>query len=280
MRVTYIHALTIASAALLVGPALAQEPAVVAIAPSVSQTELRPGEVRASNLLGAMVKRLTGDVIGEVEDLIVTGDADVRLAVISVGGILGLGAKTIAVPFEEFEIAPDGATVYLSLTEEDLRARPAFDLDDTRAPAQAPAERGDTDEQTRTEPSEPHAAPVETHDTLGAPRLAAGDRGLDAILAAPKAKATKQPVSALIGAEVIDGENLPIGTIKDLMVTAEPPEVQVVVELSGASGVSARYVAVPLGAVSIPRGHGVDPHRQIERVETSLKAEQLEVLPR
>jgi hypothetical protein len=210
--------------------------------------------------------------------LIVSADSDVRLAVISVGGILGLGAKTIAIPFEEFEVAPDGATLYLSLTEDDLRARPAFDLEGTNAPAPStPAERAST--QPTSERNELAALPAETHDASLVEQqhaAAAHESGT----AAAQGKATKQPASALIGAEVMDRGHLPIGRITDLIVTAEPPDVQVVVELSGASGVSARFVAVPLGELAIPRGHGEDPHRQIETVEMALTVEELEVLPR
>ena len=161
MRVSNRHVLTLASAALFYGVALSQESTTERAAPSMSQTELKPGDVRASNLLGAMVKRLTGDQIGEVEELIVSAEADVRLAVISVGGILGLGAKNIAVPFDQFTVAPDGSTVYLTISEEELRARPAFDLDGPDADQQlAPTEPAVRDQQTATQPS---VAPTETH---------------------------------------------------------------------------------------------------------------------
>jgi hypothetical protein len=129
MNIAYRRALTLASAVLFCAVAMAQDAADDSSSSSIPQIELKPGDVRASNLLGAMVKRLSGETIGEVEDFIVSADADVRLAVISVGGILGLGAKTIAVPFDEFTVAPDGSILYLTMSDEEIRARPDFDLE-------------------------------------------------------------------------------------------------------------------------------------------------------
>jgi hypothetical protein len=122
MRIINQSVVTLASAALFCGIAVGQD---AASPRSSAETQLKSGDVRASHLLGAEVKRLTGDSVGEVQDLIVSADSDVRLAVISVGGVLGVGGKTIALPFNQFQVAPDGATLYLTLSEEELSARPA-----------------------------------------------------------------------------------------------------------------------------------------------------------
>src|SRR5690349_2921658 len=130
MRLGNHHVLTVALAALVCGGAAGQD------------TELKSGEVRASHLLGAEVKRLTGDSVGEVKDLIVSGDADIRLAVISVGGVLGVGGKTVALPFAKMMVAPDGGTLFLTMSEQELEAWPAFDLEtvhtDLHSAADAP----------------------------------------------------------------------------------------------------------------------------------------------
>ena len=117
MRITNQSVLTLAWATLFCGVAVGQD---ATFTQSSSETRLKSGDVRASQLLGAEVKRLTGDSVGHVQDLIVSADSDVRLAVISVGGVLGVGSKTIALPFNEFQVAPDGATLFLTLSEEEL----------------------------------------------------------------------------------------------------------------------------------------------------------------
>ena len=279
MRITRNHVLTMASAALFYGPLAAQESTEGPSSPSISQTELKPGDVRASHLLGAMVKRTTGDSIGEIEDLIVSTDADVRLAVISVGGVLGLGEKTIAVPFDQFTVAPDGSTVYLTISEEELSARPAFDLEqDNAAPHSAPDQLGAPAQEPNESAAVPVDPPTRHQDFAAEQQQTAHDAGPDGSFGASKSKATRQPARALVGAEVVDNQNRSVGRINDLVVSAEPPEVQVILELGGESEVSSRFVAVPLAELTIPRGHG-DPHRQIESVETTLALNQLEGLP-
>jgi sporulation protein YlmC with PRC-barrel domain len=280
------HVLTIASALLFCGASAAQEPADEAHSRAIPQTELKPGDVRASNLLGAMVKRLSGEAIGEVEDLIVSSEADVRLAVISVGGVLGLGAKTIAVPFDEFTVAPDGSAIYLGITQEELEAQPAFDLESAttalHTAAHQPAAPAISPPPQSSAFAVPGAGTQEAHD---GPTLAQQPPSQEVYgensAATTKAQAFNQPVSTLIGAQVVDTQNSPLGRINDLLVSAEPPEVQVIVELTGApeSSSSARSVAVPLSDLAIPRGQGEDARRQIESVETSLTVSQLETLP-
>jgi sporulation protein YlmC with PRC-barrel domain len=274
MRIIELHVLTLASAALLSGVAVGQEPTHGAPAHAMPQLELQAGDVRASNLLGAMVKRLTGDSIGEVEDLIVSADADVRLAVISVGGVLGLGEKTIAIPFDQFMVAPDGTALYLTMSEEELRARPAFDLDaDSNL-------RPKTDEPAAAVPQatpEPHnfvAASPETDVTREDSSVALQPVAHDGERAT---KASKQAASTLLGAEVVDSQNSPIGKINDLIVSAEPLEVQVLVALNESLG--SRVVAVPLPELTIRSAEGEDAHRAVESVETSLTVAQLDALP-
>jgi sporulation protein YlmC with PRC-barrel domain len=298
MRITS-HVLTMASAALLSGVVVGQEPTHGATSHSVPQSELQAGDIRASNLLGAMVKRLTGDSIGEVEDLIVSADADVRLAVISVGGVLGLGEKTIAIPFDQFMVAPDGTALYLTMSEEELRARPAFDLDadGNLRPANEPAAAA-----PQTTPEHHNAAAVsqatpEHSNVVSAPEATPEHNN---VVAAPLAtdgtpeessviqesvvhegeraeKASKQAASTLLGAEVVDSQNSPVGKIDDLIVSAEPLEVQVLLELNESLG--SRVVAVPLPELTIRSAEGEDAHRAVESVETSFTIAQLDALP-
>jgi sporulation protein YlmC with PRC-barrel domain len=356
---------TLASAALFYGVAVGQD---ATPSQSSSETQLKSGDVRASHLLGAMVKRLTGDSVGEVKDLIVSADKDVRLAVISVGGVLGVGDKMIALPFNQFQVAPDGATLYLSLSEEELSARPAFDLENVTADSRSTADEPAASAQQTFAPgaSSPGFVPSNTEPEdfvnesdqpaeLASPQpadeaqteqaeqaqlaerqaeqaqqaeLAAQQQAEQArvaeqarlaeqaqleqqareaeqvrqaeqahqaalaqlseqaqldhqarqALAASKTKASNQPASALIGKDVVDPQNFAVGKVNDIVVTAEPPEVQVIVQLSEELGSGAKLVAVPLPELTISQG-GADDTREIDRVETELTVAQLEALP-
>jgi uncharacterized protein YjbJ (UPF0337 family)/sporulation protein YlmC with PRC-barrel domain len=82
--------------------------------------------MRASDILGMDVQNYNGDTIGEVDDLIVTGNEDVAQAVISVGGFLGIGDKLVAVPYSQLQISNDHEYVIYNATEDALKSQPEF----------------------------------------------------------------------------------------------------------------------------------------------------------
>src|SRR5579863_3369860 len=86
-------------------PAPVEEPATTAgtataTAPNlvVASVTARNGR-RASKLIGSGVFNDQNQQIGSIDDLIVAPDAKVTIAVISVGGFLGIGSKLVAVPY-------------------------------------------------------------------------------------------------------------------------------------------------------------------------------------
>ncbi len=86
--------------------------------------QVRPGN-RASEIIGANIYNDEGTSIGEVEDLIVQRDGSAPVAVVSVGGFLGMGARLVAVPLAELRFAEDNARWMLhGATKESLQARP------------------------------------------------------------------------------------------------------------------------------------------------------------
>jgi hypothetical protein len=82
---------------------------------------------RASKLIGSTVYR--GDSsIGKIEDLLVDLDeAKVTGVVLSVGGVLGVGDKRVAVPVGQIRIGTEARFV-TELSKEQLSSAPAFDL--------------------------------------------------------------------------------------------------------------------------------------------------------
>jgi sporulation protein YlmC with PRC-barrel domain len=287
------YALTLTSAALLCGAVAAQERAAPSAQQSVAQARpLKAGDVQVSNLIGATVKNTSGQTIGEVEDLIVSSAANVTSAVISTGGVLGVGAKQIAIPYKEFTIDPDGRTLYLSLTEEQLQSRPAFDADadDDRAAANRTVvdERAATN---RTVDRTPTAAPTEPRAGAPAPaRSTASASDKPAATAARPAnapakadnartlKASEQPAKALIGAQVVDTQDTRIGKIQDLIVSAGRQGVQAILSVGGGV-LSSRLVAVPLDDLTIKPDTDGDRRHEPDRVQTRLTVAQLEALP-
>jgi hypothetical protein len=69
-----------------------------------------PGAMRVSNLKGTDVIGSDIKSIGEVEDVLIGADGRAQGVLVGVGGFLGLGQKTVAVPFEamlwNFDVSP------------------------------------------------------------------------------------------------------------------------------------------------------------------------------
>lgn len=80
--------------------------------------------MRASKLVGKAVRNAENQAIGTVDDLIISDDKRVPIAVLSVGGFLGIGAKLVKVPFDDLTIDAEGNVMLPGATRESLRALP------------------------------------------------------------------------------------------------------------------------------------------------------------
>ena len=83
----------------------------------------------ASDIYKAEVYDNSEDKIGVVTDLIVDNSGTVTTAVVSVGGLLGVGKKDVAVPFKSLKVeSRDGKDwLVLNQTKEELKVAPAYD---------------------------------------------------------------------------------------------------------------------------------------------------------
>lgn len=80
---------------------------------------------RASRIIGAKVYNERGETIGEVEELLIRNEAAAPMAVISVGGFLGIGARLVAVPLSEMRyVEADRRWMLNGASRESLEARP------------------------------------------------------------------------------------------------------------------------------------------------------------
>ena len=119
----------------LAGPALAQQaltppslPGVVATTNNpnlaVSAVRLESGQ-RLTRVIGASVFDDAGVRIGGVDELVMTEGDKVSVAVIAIGGFLGMGSKLVAVPFGQLK--RDGERLVLpGATKETLEAMPSL----------------------------------------------------------------------------------------------------------------------------------------------------------
>jgi ribosomal 30S subunit maturation factor RimM len=277
------YALTLTSAMVLCGTAAAQAPnpaAPGARGPAVQvQKALGPGEKLASNLIGATVKSTQGQNIGEVTDLVVNEKNDVVAAVVAVGGVLGVGQKKIGVRYQDFEVAPDGRTLYLNMNEEQLEQQTPFDENVTTSTAAArtrpAAQTGGTEPPTSNAPA---ASRADTAARNTASEHHAANQPAQNDKAGRTLKSGEQGAKALIGTEVVDKSDTKVGKIRDLIVAPGKEDVQAVVALGTAAFASTRMVTIPLGNLKIVPGK--DRASEPDRVQASTMTEtQIAALP-
>ena len=101
-------------------PVVATDPAL-----AVAQVKLEGG-YRASKVVGAAVYNGQNQQIGTIDDLILNHDNKASLAVISVGGFLGVGGKMVAVPYDKIERTDDGKVLMQDGSKESLGKLPSF----------------------------------------------------------------------------------------------------------------------------------------------------------
>jgi sporulation protein YlmC with PRC-barrel domain len=86
---------------------------------------LRGGR-RASKMLGASVYNENNESVGEVDDLLIPPGGGAPVAVISVGGFLGIGAKLVAVPYDRLQAAGGSRWILTGATKDSLGSLPTF----------------------------------------------------------------------------------------------------------------------------------------------------------
>jgi sporulation protein YlmC with PRC-barrel domain len=80
---------------------------------------------RASKLLHATVYNDQNEKIGKIDDFVVTPDGALSVAIVDVGGFLGMGAHRVAIPVKQFgQVSP--RIVLKGATKEALKGLPEF----------------------------------------------------------------------------------------------------------------------------------------------------------
>jgi sporulation protein YlmC with PRC-barrel domain len=135
------HILVTTSLLALGAPALAQTtatgPAAAPTAPAAEQaviTQQDNSQVRVYRLIGSKVVGADGQTIGKVDDLLLDRDQKLAGVVVSVGGFLGVGSKSVALPPDRVDISQaygDERVVKIQATKEELIAAPAFKTRET-----------------------------------------------------------------------------------------------------------------------------------------------------
>lgn len=123
-----LAAALVLAAAPVSGQALAQATATPAAAvPFVTQQPAN--EWLARVLIGQAVHNTTGEIVGDVNDLVFDRQGRISTVVIGVGGFLSIGEKSVGVPFSAltFNVGNDGERVIvIAVNKEALVKAPDF----------------------------------------------------------------------------------------------------------------------------------------------------------
>lgn len=81
-----------------------------------------------SDLVGLAVFNPQGETVGKISQLVIDQDHRISAVVLSVGGFLGLGSKSVAVPWEAIQFDNKGGKdlAVVNLTNEELSNAPEF----------------------------------------------------------------------------------------------------------------------------------------------------------
>jgi putative membrane protein len=94
---------------------------------SMEQAATRPEEpVSVDQVLGSRVVNAEGQEVGEIEDLVLDRN-QIAYAVVSVGGLLGIGEKRVAVPLDDLQLGEGETYLMSSATQEQLEQMPQYD---------------------------------------------------------------------------------------------------------------------------------------------------------
>src|SRR5918993_365029 len=252
---------------------------------------LKGKNLRASALVGARVRNSVGGTLGEIDEIVIpSGDRDDMLVILSVGGVLDVGDKLVALPYDDLRVSPDGDTFYLDRTEEQLKAAPAFTYDgdveaqvraqpqverDTRAPSETaraandrPATAPDRQaDDRRVVDRADNDRPVTDRPRTAAPSTATATKSANVVLDVFDYRA-----SELIGSTVLDDRGESVGKVDDIVVSTEDEKPHVVIAIGGFAGFGAKLITIPADDLQITADDD-NP-----RVRIAMTGEQLEQL--
>lgn len=87
--------------------------------------------IRAKKAIGTGVKDVSGENVGKVEDIVLDKTSNnIMFAVVSCGGVLGMGEKHLAVPWASLDYDKDENAYCVNQTKDQLKAAPADTIDE------------------------------------------------------------------------------------------------------------------------------------------------------
>lgn len=87
-------------------------------------------DMSADKLIGASVYNTEGEKVGAVEDIVIDKDGKIAGVVLKVGGLLGIGGKSVGIKWDEVKVSPQDPLVTIAYKKEQLEVAPDFQTQD------------------------------------------------------------------------------------------------------------------------------------------------------
>lgn len=108
----------------------APAPGMTATTPKSGQhtflDQQQSGQLLASDLMRKNILGANNERIGDVNDLLMSKDGEVVAVLVGVGGFLGIGEKTVAIPFDTVQRSPDSDQLSVQYSRDELKQAPEF----------------------------------------------------------------------------------------------------------------------------------------------------------
>ena len=213
----------------------------VADAPEVTFLSLDKDQIWASSLIGKTVYSAEDENIGEISDLVMQEEGGTtRVALIDVGGFLGIGEKTVAIPFEQIRVEKEAESatepkLVVAMAKEQLEALPEVKVD-TAAVRPADSTAGTETVENQAEPAE-EGTPATT----------------GSVDAEYQPVTQEIPAGQLIGATAYGPDDARIGEIGEVILDPKGAIKAVEVDVGGFLGMGEKPVAVSFDSLRVRR---------------------------
>jgi len=198
-------------------------------------------DMRLSEIIGMNVRNSKGDDLGKIDDVVLdVNNNRVHYAILSFGGFAGIGDKLFAYPVRMLRASPDGRSLLLDVSEQQLERAPGFES--KRWP------RWNTRDDT-------YRGEVERYF------------GGDTVKVEPAPNALLRRASQVLDADVHDSANKDIGDVEDIVVNMGDGAVRyVAVDFDGAyAGEGDRLATLPMQAFSMPKDDDGDLQIRVDQ---------------
>lgn len=219
-------------------------------------------------------RRDSWENVGNISDIVVTQDGEVRGVLIDVGGFLGLGAQTVMIAMDELYFvtedtsaaAGDRYSLMVTLTEDELKALPAWD--EEQLTGFEPRENARMQEQAQMSQK---AVPIEADATRPVDKTS----GMQDTAAYGDLPPEERTAERLTGASAYTPEGEDIATVEELLLDADGKATHLVMDVGGFLGIGSRKVAIEIEQVEIMWN---DADNDV-RIEVPMTEDQLNALP-